>query len=62
MIEKIKRQLDQLEKSMGARNDGPRVRIQVCFVGPETGEKLGPLFEVPHGDSDGPGPADVMKK
>ena len=53
MIEKIARRLEALETSMGARNDGPRVRIQVWFVSPETGEATaGPLIEVPPRDQE----------
>ena len=48
MTNQILRRLERIEESMGARNDGPRIRIQGWFVSPETGEATaGPLLEVP---------------
>ena len=48
MNSQIVRRLERIEESMGTADDGPRLRIQVWFVSPETGEATaGPLIEVP---------------
>jgi hypothetical protein len=44
----VMRRLEALEGSMGTADDGPRLRIQLWFVSPETGKATaGPLIEVP---------------
>jgi hypothetical protein len=38
MIEKIKRQVEQLEESMGAHDDVPRINIRIVWVSPDGSE------------------------
>ena len=38
MFEKIKRQVEQLEESMGAHDDVPRINIRIVWVSPDGSE------------------------
>jgi hypothetical protein len=38
MLEKIKRQVEQLEESMGAHDDVPRINIRIVWVSPDGSE------------------------